>query len=288
MSVMTRRRLLLALALAAAPLSACRAPAAATARARQAPPAGVELVAHRGESADAPENTMAAFRLAWERGVPAIELDVHLTRDGTLIVSHDADTRRTTGVARVIKESTRDELRALDAGKWKGARWAGERLPTLEEALATIPAGARCLIEVKVGAEAIPALVEAVRASGKSPSQLAVISFQLDAVAEAKRRLPEIPAYYLSSFRRDSATGAWTPTIDALIARARGARLDGLDLSFNGPVDADAVRRIKGAGLALHVWTVDDPEVARRFVGYGVDGITTNRAAALRSALGGR
>jgi glycerophosphoryl diester phosphodiesterase len=248
----------------------------------------VEFVAHRGESADAPENTLAAFRLAWQRGDPAVELDVHLTRDGKLIVSHDADTRRTTGVPKVIKESMRDELRTLDAGRWKGAQFAGERLPTLEEALATIPAGARLFIEVKVGAEAIPALVEAVRASGKAPAQLAVISFQLDAVAEAKRRLPEIPAYYLASFNRDSATGAWAPTIDALIARARGAKLDGLDLAYTGPLDADAARRIRAAGLALHVWTVDDPEVARRLIGYGVDGITTNRAAALRAAVGAR
>src|SRR3954470_13597201 len=99
----------------------------------------VELIAHRGESADAPENTMAAFLLAWERRVGAIELDVHLTRDGELIVSHDADTRRTTGTSKVIKDSTLDELRPLDAGRWKGPRWAGERMPTLGEALATIP-----------------------------------------------------------------------------------------------------------------------------------------------------
>src|SRR3954447_1104654 len=83
----------------------------------------VEIVAHRGESADAPENTMAAFRLAWERKDDAIELDVHLTRDEVLLVSHDADTARTTGIAKVIKDSTMEELRALDAGRWKGPRW---------------------------------------------------------------------------------------------------------------------------------------------------------------------
>src|SRR5687767_14784013 len=73
---------------------------------------GVELVAHRGESYDAPENTQAAFDLAWERGVSTIELDVHLTRDGRAILSHDANTRRATGVDRVIRQSTVAELRA--------------------------------------------------------------------------------------------------------------------------------------------------------------------------------
>jgi glycerophosphoryl diester phosphodiesterase len=260
---------------------------ATTATAGGAPPA-VAVVAHRGESADAPENTLAAFRLAWERNVSAIELDVHLTRDGRAVVSHDADTKRTTGVEKVIVESTLAELRALDAGRWKGERWAGERLPTLEDALATIPAGGRCFVEIKVGPEAVPAVRTAIRESGRKPGQFVIISFNLETVAEAKRQLPEIEAYYLASFRQDERTGAWTPSIDELIARARAARLDGLNLAFRGPVDSAAVRRIKAAGLGIYVWTVDDADVARRMAAAGVDGITTNRAAWLRAELGRR
>lgn len=245
----------------------------------------VEWVAHRGESADAPENTMSAFRLAWDRDVRAVELDVHLSRDGALIVSHDDDTRRTTGVSRSIKQSVRSDLQGLDAGQWKGPRWAGERLPTLEQALATIPQGARCFIEVKVGAEAIPALVKAVRASGKKPEQLVVISFQADAIAAAKKALPELKAYYLASFKKDKATGAWTPRVDELIDKARAIGADGLDLSFKGPIDRAFVRRVKGAGLQLFVWTIDDPDVAARFIDFGVDGITTNKAAWMKEQV---
>lgn len=247
--------------------------------------AGVEFVAHRGESADAPENTLAAFRTAWERKVDAIELDVHLTRDGALIVSHDADTKRTTGVKRAIRQSTLEELRTLDAGRWKDARWAGERMPLLGEALATIPEGARCFIEVKVGPEAVPALVKAVHASGKKPEQLAIISFHADTLAEAKRRLPELKAYYLASFQRDKATGAWTPTLEELLERAKEIKADGLDLSSKGPIDRAFVRRVKAAGLEFYVWTVDDPAAARRLVEAGVDGITTNKAAWLKRQL---
>jgi glycerophosphoryl diester phosphodiesterase len=246
----------------------------------------VEFVAHRGESADAPENTMAAFRLAWERKDEAIELDVHLTKDGSLVVSHDADTKRTTGVSQRIVESTAAEVRSLDAGGWKGSHWAGERLPLLSEALATIPPRARCFIEVKVGAEAIPALVEVVRASGKKPEQLAVISFHADAVAEAKRQLPEIKTYYLADFRRDGSSGTLTPGVDELIARAKELHADGLDLSFKGPIDRSFVDRVKAAELELYVWTVDDPAVARRMIEAGVDGITSNRPAWLKQRLG--
>ena len=248
---------------------------------------GVDLIAHRGESADAPENTLAAFRLAWERGVPAIELDVHLTRDGALICSHDADLKRTAGSPLVIAESNLETLQALDVGRWKALRWAGERMPTLEEALATIPDGRRCFIEVKIGPEAVPALVEAVRSSGKKPAQLAIISFQAETIAEAKRWLPDLDAYFLASFKQDKTTGAWTPTADQLIAQAREIGADGLDLAAKGPIDGEFVRRVEAAGFPVYVWTVDDPAEARRLIEAGVSGITTNRAEWLGRQLWG-
>lgn len=247
--------------------------------------ADVELIDHRGESADAPENTLAAFNLAWERQATAIELDVHLTRDGVLIVSHDANTERTTGVSKVIKESTLAELRTLDAGRWKDPKWAGEKMPTLVEALKTIPENGRCFIEVKVGPEAVPALVDAVRESGRRAEQLVVISFHADTIAEAKRRLPQLKAYFLAGFRQDPETKAWSPTVDGLIRQAKEIGADGLDLASKGPVDRQFVDRVKAAGLEFYIWTVDDPKEARRFIQAGVDGITTNRASGLKTDL---
>lgn len=245
----------------------------------------IEIIAHRGESADAPENTLAAFRLAWERNVEAIELDVHLTKDGALILSHDVDTERTTGVKKAIVECTLEELRALDAGAWKAPRFAGEKLPTLEESLATIPDTGRAFIEVKVGPEAVPALVKAVRSSGKRPEQLVIISFQAATIAEAKRLLPELTAYYLSDFRADKQTGELKPGVDELIETAKAIGADGLDVSVKGPIDAEFIRKVKSAGLKMYVWTVDDLDVARRMIAADVDRITTNKAAWLRDQL---
>ena len=245
----------------------------------------VEFVAHRGESADAPENTLAAFQLAWERNVKAIELDVHLSRDGVLVVCHDGDTKRTTGVSKKIKETDWAELKTLDAGSWKDSKWSAEKLPNLESSLATIPDGARCFIEVKVGAEAVPALVKAVRQSGKKPEQLVIISFQEDAVAEAKRQLPELKALYLSSFKQDKATGAWTPSVEDLIAKAKAIKADGLDLAFKGPIDREQIDKIKDAGLEIGIWTVDDPKEASRLIDLGVPIITTNKAEWLKQQV---
>ena len=244
-----------------------------------------EMIAHRGESFDAPENTLAAFRLAWERKVDAIELDVRLTRDGQLILCHDPDTERTTGKKLEIKNTDFARLRQLEAGAWKDERWKGEKLPTLDEALATIPDRGRCLIEIKVGPEAVPAVAKSIQACGKRPDQLAIISFQADAIAESKRQLPHLKAYYLAKLKQDKKTGVWTPTVKELIDQAKTIRADGLDLSYEGPIDAESVKQIKAAGLEFYVWTVDDETVARRFADWGADGITTNRAAWLRDQL---
>lgn len=245
----------------------------------------VEFIAHRGESADAPENTLASVNLAWERGVEAVEIDVHLTADDRLVVIHDANTRRTAGVDRVVRESTLADLHGLDVGSWKGARWAGEPLPTLEEVLATVPNGRTLFIEVKVGAEAIPALERAIQLHARDAAQLVMISFQADAVEASKRRMPEMPSYYLSGFRGDSASGEWTPAVDELIATAREIGADGLDVSVNGPVDAEFVRRVRDAGMRTYIYTVNDEPTARRLVEAGVDGITSDRAAALRREI---
>lgn len=243
----------------------------------------VEFVAHRGESYDAPENTLAAFRLAWERNVSTIELDVYPTKDGELIVTHDANTKKTTGVEKEIKASTLAELRQLDAGRWKGERFAGEKLPTLAEAIATIPDRGRCFIELKTGPEVVPALIKVIEASGKRPEQLAIISFNTESIAEAKRKLPRHQAYWIVSVKPDKKTEALSPSVEELIAKAKAIRADGLDLSILPT--RDYVEPIKAAGLKLYVWTVNDPAVARKFVELGVDGITTDRAAWLKQQL---
>jgi glycerophosphoryl diester phosphodiesterase len=249
----------------------------------------VEWVAHRGESHDAPENTMASVRLAWERGADAVEFDVHLTRDGRLAVSHDANLKRVTGQDLAIVNATLGELRKADVGKWKDPRFAGERMPTIEEVLATIPADPhkRLFCEIKVGPEAVPAFVEAFRKSGKPASQVVVISFKADTLAEVKKQLPELKTYYLSDFKQDKQTKQWSPDAEEILATAKRIKAGGVNLSDKAPFDAALVKAARAAGMAVYAWTVDDPAAARRLIDLGVDGITTNRAQWLRRQVEG-
>lgn len=245
----------------------------------------VEWVAHRGESHDAPENTLAAYKLAWERGVPAAELDVHLTKDGKLILIHDADTQRTSGVKLIVKESTVEQLQKLDVGTWKDPKYAGEKMPLLEDVLRAMPDGRKMFVEVKVGAEAVPELVRVLKAVGKKPEQTPVISFKLDTCIATKKAMPEVKVYYLASQKKNKETGVWSPTNEELIALAKQHNFDGLDLSYKGPIDADFVKAAKAAGLEFYVWTIDEPADAKRMIDAGVDGITTNRGQWLPEQL---
>ena len=254
----------------------------------------VEMIAHRGESYDAPENTLAAINLGWQRGADGVEFDVHLTSDGKLISIHDKDTFRVTGGKAkggkklVVLDTTADELRKLDVGSWKSVNNAGERMPLIEEVLATLPedTNRRLFIEVKVGPDAAAPLVAAVKANGRPVEQTAVISFKLETCAEVKRLMPELQVYYLADLNPNKRTGEPAPPMDELIKRAKDANLDGLDLSHHTTLTEDVVKRIHDAGLKCYVWTVDDPEIAKRMLDAGVDGITTNRPQWLREQLG--
>ena len=244
----------------------------------------VEIIAHRGASHDAPENTLAAFNLAWKQKADAVELDIWLTKDGKIVCLHDGNTKRIAGRDNKVADQTLAELHVLDAGKWKSRQWVGEKIPTLDEALATIPDGQRLFIEIKCGPEVLTELERVIKESGKKPQQLAIIAFSFTVASLAKARFPAIEVSWLYDWKKDKDTGEkFTP--DQLITKTRAAELDGLDVRFKGPIDAAFVRKVRSAGLKLYVWTVDKPATAKQLAATGVDGITTNRPEWLRQKL---
>jgi len=236
----------------------------------------IEIVAHRGASGEAPENTLAAFRLGYAQA-DACELDIHLSKDGQVVVMHDANTKRTAGVDKPIAQQTLAELRELDAGK-------GEKIPLLSEVLALIPEGKRLFIEIKCGPEVIPALVAVLDEAKKKPEQTALIAFNLETLRQAKLKLPKLQAYWLVGSKADAKTGK-PPEVEALLQKCKEAGVDGLDVDGKLPVDAGFVGKVHAAGLKLYTWTVNDPEVAKREAAAGVDGITTDKPLKLKEAL---
>lgn len=241
----------------------------------------MEIIAHRGASFDAPENTLEAVRLAWTQGADAVECDVQLTADGRLLVFHDVDTRRLARAPLVVAEATLAELTGLDVGGWKSPAFTGVRPPSLEQVLAIVPPGKRVFIEVKGTPEAVPELRRCVESCRLATTQIAIISFDLATCRAAQLQLPGHEVCWIMDF--DDAPG--TVTLQDLIRTCTTLKLNGLDLESKWPMTASFVRRVHDAGLRLYTWTVDDPQQAQSLAEAGLDGITTNRPGFLRDNL---
>lgn len=237
------------------------------------------FIAHRGESRDAPENTLAAFRLAWERGASAIELDVRLTADERVVVIHDADLRRVGRTRWRVDHVTADTLRTIDVGRWKHRRWAGERVPLLAEVLATVPRGRKVFIEIKTGPELVPALVRTLGASDVSPAQIVVMSFVPATMAAVVKWLPHYEACLLLTARQWLRGEGIRAAMDA--ARALGCA--SLDLEVHRRLDRAVVESAIAADMRLYTWTVNRLATARRLASAGIHGITTDRCGWMRT-----
>jgi glycerophosphoryl diester phosphodiesterase len=244
------------------------------------------ITAHRGASYDAPENTLAAFQLAWEQGADAVEGDFHLTADRQIICIHDRDTERVAGAKKVVEKSSFEELRKLDVGSWKAAAFASEVAPSFEEVFATVPESKTFVIELKTGVAIVPVLVEELKRLNAKTDWLLVISFDASTIAAFKQLMPNVRAHWLTDFKklntkdRDSLTKKIVDTV-------RSCHADGV--GFKGDrqyLDQDLIEAIGKEGVKkFHVWTVDDPADAKFFLSLGAAGITTNRPALIRESL---
>jgi glycerophosphoryl diester phosphodiesterase len=265
------------------------------------PAYALKLIGHRGASADAPENTLAAFRLAFEQGADGIEGDFYLTADGQVVCLHDADTGRTGDKNLPVATSTLAELRTVDVGAKKGARFQGERIPTLPEVLAVVPAEKQIYLEVKCGPEIVPVLRRDVEASQLRPEQIAIISFSPEAIAAVRQQMPTIRTLGLAEFNRQAESGGpqpnagspspnqparWQPDMPRVLEMLKRTGASGI--GAGGPLawfSKEHLRALREAGFEVHCWTIDDETTARALQTLGVDSITTNRPATLRKWL---
>jgi len=234
-------------------------------------------VAHRGASKEAPENTLAAFRLALHLGAEAVECDARRTRDGHVVVIHDDMVDRTTDGRGAVESHTLSEIRGLDAGRWFGAEFAGERIPLLAEVLEAVRGKALVKLEIKndpvphVGIE--QQIVDTVRGLGME-DEVFVMSFDHECVRAVHALAPRLTTGILYAGRLVDAPHA---------AQAAGADALCVHRGYLSPRDVD---RAHTAGLGFFVWTVDDEETLRRCVACEVDGVTSNDTRLMRRVLG--
>jgi len=239
----------------------------------------VLVVAHRGASGTHPENTIAAFGRALEIGVDMVEFDVRHTADGVAVLMHDETPDRTTSASggRKVEEMSSDEIRALDAGGWKGERFRGERVPTFADALDFFaPHGVLLNIHVKASpsAEQLEALIREIKARGMT-SRAYIAPDDAESIPLVRRLSPQINFILLDRGGSD----------DEYIRTARNLKVATLQPNRRRMSRGfmDAVHR---AGMRANVFFADEPEEMRRFIEMGVDGILTNFPERLKQVLG--
>ena len=215
----------------------------------------------------APENTMASFKKGLALGADLIELDVHLSADGHLVVIHDPTVDRTTDGRGYVKDMTLAQLKKLDAGSWFGPEFAGERIPTLAEVLEWARGRVGLVIEIKNGPVFYPGIeekvIEALEAYDME-EEVIVISFDHRCVRRVKELRPGIATGILYVGRLADPTAA-----------ARAAMADAIHPKADY-LTAEDVSEAHLAGLAVSTWTVNDPSQMGEFIEMGVDSIGTN------------
>lgn len=232
------------------------------------------VIAHRGASHDAPENTLVAFRLAWEQGADAVETDLRLCADGTPVCIHDADGRRTLKDRRRVRDLSLADLAGTDAGSWKSPRWSTARVCPLSELLAENPPDRRLVLELKEGGDLPASCAQIIRASPVPLETITLIAFDEAVITAIKNHLPECRALWLTKNYHAGAAGG-----EALATKAREMGIDGVDLEFGQRLDTGLVAELHSRGFSIVTYTVNDPESVRRCAAVGVDGMTTDRPA---------
>ncbi|WP_246609642.1 glycerophosphodiester phosphodiesterase [Nonomuraea rhizosphaerae] len=251
--------------------------ASAGAAAAARPRSSVTSVAHRGASAYAPENTIAAFRLADKQRADMFELDVQETKDHKLVLMHDPTLNRTTNVEQVfptrspwrIKDFTYAEIRRLDAGSWFAAKYRGQRVPTLRGALRAMDSsGMGLLLEIKKpelyrGIEGRVADELNRNPSWLIPGRVVVQSFNWGSMRKFHHKMSHVPIGLIG-----------TPRIAQLPKLSSFA--DQVTPPHRGLVPR-YIRRVHSLGMTVLAWTVNDAASMRRLISAGVDGIITNK-----------
>lgn len=250
-----------------------------------AQPAYDTFISHRGESIDAPENTLPAFKMAVDRGF-GFECDVYLSADKRVFTFHDGNLTRTTAGACKKKCSDANwetEISKVDVagwGKWNGSKFSPTRPALLEEVLELAVDGRKIYVEVKPGPEIVPYIKEVFAKQKKAtPKNTLFISFNRGSCKKLKELMPEYKVYWLTGSRMGWKKEAKPITPEYVIETLKDTKADGVDCQFSADtITAAFIKTVRDAGFEFHVWTVDSLKQSLLAFERGAQTVTTNCA----------
>lgn len=246
-----------------------------------APSIAISIVAHRGASAEAPENTLPAFKLAWEKGADVIEGDFHLTADNVVVCVHDKTTGRIADVNLEVGSTPYPLLEHLDVGAWKDPKWTGTMIPTLTEVISTLPKDkGRLFLEIKDSQRIVNPLADIINHLHLPHHRLAILCFDEAIIAACKKAMPEVDAHWLVTSKTYQKTGT-----AGLIKKLKEMGADGVDIQASRLITPELALSLRENGLQFHCWTVNDIPLAQHMVAMGAESITTDKPEFLRKSL---
>lgn len=230
------------------------------------------IVAHRGASGLAPENTLASLRKAMDIGSDYSEIDVHLTKDGRVVLLHDDTLNRTTNDSGKIYEKTLAELKGVDAGGWFGPQFRGEPIPTLESVIETVRGNMKLNVEIKISGyepDIAERVIEIIRAH-HFEKECMVTSFDSKTIRRVEELAPDLQTGLIigEEYEDDPFNGPW----------------DLISTNYKN-VTREFVTKAGKTGKPIHVWTVNDPKEMQRLMDLKVEGIITNYPHILKEIL---
>ncbi|AFH50553.1 Glycerophosphoryl diester phosphodiesterase [Ignavibacterium album JCM 16511] len=244
------------------------------------------IVAHRGASYKAPENTIPAFKIAFDEQADFIEGDFWLTVDNEIICIHDSNTRRVGNKNIRVTSSTLDELKKVDVGIRKGNQFAGTTIPTLQEVLDIIPEQKGLHLEIKDNREKFLFRLKEILKESNIPSEkIRIISFHRNIIRAAKKYIPDIKAYLIfgwyfskGNYFKSLARKLITKKIDTV-------NCDGLVIYSGSYIEDGFIKAFQSKNLDVCTYNVEDENKAQKLFEFGVDSITTNSPLMIRKAI---
>ncbi len=246
------------------------------------------IVAHRGASYAAPENTLPSFLLAFKEDADFIEGDFWLTEDNRIVCLHDKHTLRTAPnqTNMNVVKSTYEEMENLDFGDWKSEKFKNTRILLLEDLLKIIPEGKGIFIEIKDGrGKFLEELNNILRRTNFPHRLIRIISFDPKVITSSKKNFPDIKAYWIFEWLFKDDCNNMKSVLSKLLTTLDMINADGIDMNFSKGISGNIIREIKNRGYDFVLYDVNTPEDAFTMTKLGADALTTNYPAKIKKYL---
>ena len=244
-----------------------------------------KIIAHRGASFDAPENTLASINLAWTQNIHYVEVDVKLTKDNILVVFHDETTIRFNQIDKLVSEYNFEDLSDIDVGIFKGEQWKNESIPTLDQVLKTIPANGTLIIELKDGVEMENSLVKLKKKNTTIWKQLEFISFNYKTICMAKKIFPSNKCLWLLNLDYNSETKKNNPSNKDIVHKIKQHNLDGIDVFAGEAANEVFFNAMHQEKFEIYLWTINTIEHAKQYLPFSPHGLTTDKPKWMKEQL---